>query len=104
MTTPREAKSLSATVARFCRVKDGEWESGIAVLPYSSLHDVSVIVDLDGKPVTEVWDYHLLQWQGCFTATDIDEFMPEEPTGRLMIEKSTDEFGPEEIALEHSVP
>lgn len=78
MTTPREAKSLSATVVTFCRSdgvdKIGGWETGIAILPYAGTSNVSVIIDLDGKPVEHIWDYRLAQSQGCFTASDVDEF------------------------------
>lgn len=74
MTTPREARSLSACAARFQRSKNSSWETGIAVLPWVSTSDVSLIVDLDGKPVEDVWHYHLAPSQGCFTAADVQEF------------------------------
>lgn len=85
MTTPREAKSLAVTVCRFQRWdplvdRKGPWETGIAVLPWAGTRagtsDVSTIVDLDGKPVRHIYNYQLCHSQGCFTASDIDEFSP----------------------------
>lgn len=72
--TPRKAKAIAATVVRFAR-SAGEWETGIAVLPFAGTSDVTLIVDLDGQPVPTIYDYHLCQCQGCFTASDVDEFM-----------------------------
>lgn len=93
MTTPREAKSLASCVCRFQRCipvpttgegptyedgrweyKAGGWETGIAILPWPHTSNVTLIVDLDGKPVDRVWNYNLCHYQGCFTASDVDEF------------------------------
>lgn len=72
--TPRQAKSLSTCVAEFLRTETSEWETGIAILASPGMTDVTVIIDLDGKPVKNVWNYSLRTWNGCFTASDVKEF------------------------------
>jgi hypothetical protein len=68
-------KVLCATACKFQRAifptpesrpEQGDWEVGIAISNDPGSYNVECILDVEGKPVGNVWNYELLPYQGHF--------------------------------------
>lgn len=60
-------KQMGACACVFKREEKSEWETGIALLRQHGDYEVWLIADIDGKIVTEIWNYRLQPYHGSFT-------------------------------------
>jgi len=64
---------MAACAARFQLTEDGIWHMGIAVLRDAGASDVAHFIGMDLRIVNEVWNYKLMQHEGCFTLIEAGE-------------------------------
>ena len=56
---------LAAVACRYKLDPEKPWMSGVALMRNPSISDVQQIVDENGMPILEPWDYKLVPTLGC---------------------------------------